>query len=196
MGITNALGEATLHPGPFQRFDWRFFIAFAILGPLTFFVHELGHYLAGIAQGFDMWLTLNKVGFHEGQTPSHMNAVIVALAGPAVTLVIAIIASLWALRGGGPLAFGIVYWAFFMRLVASGISLVNEPQDEAAAGILLGIGPWPLTLVSVFALLGLLILTHRAVKASWKVYIVAYVLASIVVAGIVLSDNVIRGVFG
>lgn len=79
--------------GGVMRVSWknigRFGAAAALVAPLTVIAHELGHFLAGRAMGFDAELRAASVsgGAVLGRAPDWMVAV-QALAGPLVTFLL------------------------------------------------------------------------------------------------------------
>ncbi len=51
----------------------------------TWGIHEVAHYLTGVALGYDMWITFNQVGPVDGAYESAAHANLISLAGPVVT---------------------------------------------------------------------------------------------------------------
>lgn len=77
-------------PGP------GYYLAFILIGPLTYLAHEFGHWAGGEAVGVDMWMSLNKAGPVASSVPGEFEALIIAASGPVVTLIIAILAYIMA----------------------------------------------------------------------------------------------------
>jgi hypothetical protein len=166
-------------------FYWRF----VLVGIVTYVLHEAAHWVTGLALGYPVAFSLN------GVTPSgQMTAsdhVLFSLAGPAITAIGAVAAFVWLRRDRALTAYAIIYFAFFMRLVAAAASLFN-PNDEARASTLLGLGMWTLPAIMVLALGALTIVSSRALRLSWKVNVGAYVVSSVVISAIVGLDTLLR----
>ena len=84
-----------------------------------------------------------------------------------------------------------VFFAFFMRLMALGITVAVNPNDEAQIGLMLGIGPYIPHIVVVLALLGVTIVAARRVGAGWAANVLAYLVGSATITAIVYLDTVI-----
>ncbi|GAB5520475.1 MAG: hypothetical protein RhofKO_27260 [Rhodothermales bacterium] len=162
-----------------------FFAKLYIVGLLTFVVHELAHWLTGLAFGYDMILTLNRVITRGEALPLH--AGLITAAGPAITILQAVVGYAWLKRSKTTIGFALLYMAFFMRLVATLVSLFN-PNDEATLGILLGIGFWTLPLLVVLGLLALVWQASRHLDLTWKDHLACYGVASLAVATVVGAD--------
>ena len=173
------------------RIGADFYLITLVMVPVTYLLHELGHWGAGELLGVDMWMTLNKAGPVERSYPSEEIGILVALAGPAVTVAIGIFAYFYAIMFRSVVAFGILYIQFLLRGVAGGISLIgSHPNDEAAAGLTLGI--YPITLGVVGFLLLLLWDTARRLRPGFVHNFGAYVLINAVITAIVMSDSCLR----
>lgn len=170
------------------------YLAILLLGPLSFLLHEYGHWAAGELLGVEMWMTLNKAGPAAGSYGSQTYQLIVALAGPAVTVAVGILAYVWARSTGSFIAYGLLFFQFMKRMIAGGITMTGPyPNDEALAGIIMGIGPYPITIgVAAF----LLLMTWdaaRRVRPHWAHNFGAYATSSLLITMIVFSDRFLRG---
>lgn len=175
-------------PGP------GYYLAFILIGPLTYLAHEFGHWAGGEAVGVDMWMSLNKAGPVAGSLPGAFEALIIAASGPVVTLIIAILAYIMAAARRSLFAYGILYFQFMFRLAAGGITLAgNHPNDEAAVGVMLGIGPYVLTLGVSLVLLAMTWDIARRLRPGLLANIAGYALSSLVITGFVLGDGLLRG---
>lgn len=172
----------------------RFYLITLIMVPVTYLLHELGHWGAGELAGVDMWMTLNKAGPVSGRYPSEDIAVFVSLAGPAVTVLIAVLAYFWAVSFRSAIAYCVLYIQFVFRGIAGGISLTgSHPNDEAAAGLALGIGIYPITLGVIGLLLLMVWDAARRLRPGIVHNIATYVLISATISAIVFSDSFMRG---
>ena len=120
--------------------------------------------------------------------------ILMSAAGPALTILIALAAFAVVMRRRSLTAYAALYSALFMRVVAAGVSIVHL-NDEARISDMLGWGPWALPGVVVFSLLIPTIIASRHLQLSWKVNVFAYVVSSLVTAGVVGLDMVHRGTF-
>ncbi len=171
----------TLKPSFFPYLVLVFFV--------TNLIHESFHWLAGAALGFEMRFGLNTVSYLSPSEP--WQRALADVAGPAVTIVQALIAYTLTMRGGAHKVFAFLYAAFFMRLVA-GLVSVMHPNDEARVGMFLGIGKWTLPVLVAAGLLFLVIKASRRLQLNWKDQLACYAVASLTVSFIVWLDRVLR----
>lgn len=164
-------------------FAWLFLVFL-----ITNVIHEFAHWLAGAAFGAEMTPTLNAIRVSSPMIPWH-KAVLDA-AGPAVTIVQAIIALVFVLRSGSYKAFAFLYAAMFMRLVAGLVTVIN-PNDEARLSMFLELGMWTLPVAVAALLVALVARAHRRLGLNWKDQLVCYLAASVAVSLIVGVDRVL-----
>ncbi len=173
-------------PNDRPRLDARFYGMLVAAGPITYLVHEGAHRIVGRAVGLDVAFSLNGVTPIGGATQDQ--ALAMSAAGPAITYVQALIAYLAVRRLASPVAFVVLLWAAFMRVVATGISIVL-PNDEARVGLALGLGYWTVPLVASGLLCALAWSAARAFHLRVRDYLICYVLLSVVTAAIVFGDR-------
>lgn len=174
---------------PKHRIDLRFSVLMLAVGVLTYAVHEGAHWLTGRALGYPVVFGLNGV-----TSPVPMavgDHVAFSLSGPLITMIGALAAFLWAMRHSSLIAYGTLYFALFMRLVAAGVSLFHL-NDEARSSQLLGLGTWTLPALVVGALAVLTVIASRRLQISWKVNVGLYVLCSVITTAIVGFDMALR----
>lgn len=173
-----------------MKTGWSFYGLVFIAGFITFALHEGGHWLAAVLLGHEAYFGLNSAGARGavGET-DHM---IISAVGPAVTMVQALVA-LWLVqaRASGA-AWVFLFWAAFMRFMATVISLFN-PNDEARISEALGWGTWPLPVLVTVALFGLLAVGSARLKVGWKTLALTWVVASVAVSAVVGLDMVMKG---
>lgn len=163
----------------------RFYALLFVVGLGTFLAHEFAHWLAGVALGHDMVATPNHVWSRQPMDAA--DQAIVSAAGPVLTVLQGLLGDWLVRRRGLALGFALLYMAFFMRLLAAGMSLLN-PNDEARVGQLLGLGTWTLPLLVVGGLLALLVPASRRLGLRFRDQLFCYVVASVVVSLIVSVD--------
>lgn len=166
----------------------KFYVTLFFVGIGTFFVHEFAHWLTGIAIGHDMVATPNHVWSRNPM--SALDQSMVSSAGPVITIAQGIVGFWLVKRRRSQFGFALLYMAFFMRLLAAGMSFFN-PNDEARVSQLLGFGIWTLPLIVVAGLFGLLVSASRNLKLRFRDQLFCYLVASIVVTLIVGADAAI-----
>lgn len=168
-----------------SAFSPRFYATLFFVGIGTFLVHEFAHWLTGVALGHDMVVTPNHVWSRNPM--SALDQIMVSSAGPVITIAQGIVGFWLVKHRRSQFGFALLYMAFFMRLLAAGMSFLN-PNDEAKVSQLLGLGTWPLPLIVVTGLFGLLISASRNLELRFRDQLFCYLVASIVVTLIVGAD--------
>ena len=163
----------------------KFYVTLFFVGIGTFLVHEFAHWLTGIAIGHDMVATLNHVWSRNPM--SALDQSMVSSAGPVITIAQGIAGFWLAKHHRSQFGFALLYMAFFMRLLAEGMSFFN-PNDEARVSQLLGLGIWTLPVIVVTGLFGLLVSASRNLKLRFRDQLFCYLVASVVVTLIVGAD--------
>ena len=156
-------------------------------------VHEYAHYATGIILGYDMWISLNKAGPTQGHYDAVTHEFMVAMAGPIVTWIQALVAVV-AIRWWRELwIYAYLFLTFWSRALAMIISFVSNPNDEAKASLLIGLPMWVLPTLSVGITFLLTFYGSRLLQVGWKGNAIAYVAASLVTAAIVFADQLFFG---
>jgi hypothetical protein len=155
-----------------------------IAGFVTFALHEGGHWLAAVMLGHEAYFGMNSAGARGAvDTVDHM---IISAVGPAVTVAQALVA-LWLIRArASAAAWVFLFWAAFMRFMATVISLWN-PNDEARISEWLGWGMWTLPAIVTVGLFVLLAIGSRRLGLSWKTLVLSWVVASAAITAVVFS---------
>ena len=163
----------------------RFYALLFLIGIGSFAVHEFAHWITGVALGYDMVATPNHVWSTTPMTAR--DQMLVSASGPAITIVQGILGCLLVRSRRSLFGFALLYMAFFMRLLAAGVSLFN-PNDEARISQALGLGTWMLPLVVVAGLFVLVVSASRTLRVRFRDQFFCYLVASIVVTLIVGAD--------
>ena len=173
-----------------MRTGWGFYGLVFVAGFITFALHEGGHWLAALLLGHEAYFGLNSAGAR-GAVGAADHAIISA-AGPAVTVIQALIA-LWLVQArASAAAWVFLFWAAFMRFMATVISLFN-PNDEARISEWLGWGEWTLPVLVTAALFGLLAIGSLRLRVSWRTLALSWVVASVAVSAVVGLDMALKG---
>ena len=158
-----------------------------IAGFITFALHEGGHWLAANLLGHPAYFGLNSAGARDAVSP--VDHAIISAAGPAVTVVQALIALALVQARGSAAACVFLFWAAFMRLMATVISLFT-PHDESRISDWLGWGPWILPVIVTAGLFALLAVGVQRLNVSWKTLALTWAAASIAVSAVVGLDMI------
>lgn len=172
-----------------KRVGASFYGQLVAIGLLTYLLHEAVHWIVGLALGYPVQFGLNGVTSAVPMTA--IDHVLFSLSGPAVTVLGAVLAFVLVRRAESLIAYGVLYFAFFMRLVAVGVSVFNL-NDEARASQLLGIGTWTIPAIVVIGLGALTVMASRHLRLSWKVNVLAYLVSSVVISAVVGLDMMLR----
>lgn len=171
-----------------MRTGWGFYGLVFVAGFITFALHEGGHWLAAVLMGHEAFFSLNRAGARDVVDAADM--MIISAAGPAVTAVQALVA-LWLVQARrSAAAWVFLFWAAFMRFMATVISLFN-PNDEARISEGLGWGMWALPVAVTAGLFVLLAVGSLRLRVSWITLGLTWVVASAAVSAIVGLDMII-----
>ena len=101
--------------------------------------------------------------------------------------------ALWLVQAwASAAAWVFLFWAAFMRFMATVMSLFNA-NDEARISEWLGWGMWTLPAIVTVALFGLLVVGSLRLKVGWKTLVLTWVVASVAVSAVVGLDMVLKG---
>jgi hypothetical protein len=173
-----------------MRTGWGFYGLVFVAGFVTFALHEGGHWLAALLLGHEAYFGLNSAGARGAVgAADHM---IISAVGPAVTVVQALIA-LWLVQArASAAAWVFLFWAAFMRFMATVVSLFN-PNDEARISEWLGWGMWTLPVLVTVGLFALLAVGSVRLKVGWKTLALTWVVGSVAVSAVVGLDMLTKG---
>jgi len=173
-----------------RRVGASFYAWFALVAVATYLIHEAAHWVVGAALGYPVSYGINSV--IPGAPMTSTDHMLMSAAGPAVTVVTAWLAFYFVMRRQSLIAYAVLYFALFMRVIAAGVSVFN-PNDEARISAMLGLGPWLLPGFVVITLLIPTFIASRRLRLSWKVNLLAYAVSSVVAAAVVGLDMLHRG---
>ncbi|MEM7454545.1 MAG: hypothetical protein AAF456_09375 [Planctomycetota bacterium] len=170
---------------------WILAASFVPAAALTWTIHELAHYFAGMLLGYDMWVSINQAGPVNGSFDSDTHSVIVAMAGPVITWLQGIVAYVVVRWSRELWTYSFIFLTFWMRSVAMIISFIAHPNDEAKASLLMNLPMWVLPAISTCLLLVFTFLAARELKAGWRENLIAFVASSVATAAIVFADQLL-----
>jgi hypothetical protein len=157
---------------------------------VTTIVHETAHWAMGIALGHDMAMSFNEAHAVAENDIAASHAMLIAAAGPAITILQALVAYVLVRSRGLLLAYPFLFAAWFMRFAAAFVSL-SHPNDEARLSIDLLGGMWWLPAGAVSVLFGLVWLSARRLRLGWKTNLACYLICSAMTAAIVFGDRLL-----
>ncbi|XUU61592.1 hypothetical protein ACRAQ6_04800 [Erythrobacter sp. HA6-11] len=140
---------------------------------ITQWLHELGHALAAVGFGYEVELSSNRVAPTEGPYATDVHRNLISMAGPAVTVLIAIAAYIWRARLGWLAP--IVLWNTLTMRVLATLASINSPNDEARVSLSLGLGAWTLPLIVCAFLLALFVIVARERGLGKMWYLAAWI---------------------
>ena len=163
----------------------RFYAELCLVGFITYIVHEAAHWLAGTLLGAQMQASLNGVRYLSPLSAGQR--AFVDIAGPVVTVLQAALAYVVVKRSASLRAFGFLYMAAFMRVVAGLVSfkLLN---DEARVSRFLHLPVWLLPVAVAGGMIALVALASRRLQLGWKTQLLCYLVASLTTCLIVGGD--------
>jgi hypothetical protein len=168
---------------------------YLIITPLavaaSWFFHELAHWATGTFLGYNMAMTLNTAYPLNGTYLSTAHAQLIDAAGPLLTLTEAVLIFFIMRKREATLLYPFLFTCFYMRLLATIISLLN-PNDEARISQSLGIGTFTLPLLVTAFLFVLLYKTAAGYGISKKLNSSALLLIMLFSSLIVLSDQFLK----
>ena len=173
-----------------NRLNARFSLVLFAVGIATFAVHEFAHWIAGVALGYEMLASPNHV-WPTGDV-HHADAALISAAGPLVTISQGVLGYFLVRSHRSLFGFALLYMAFFTRLLAAAVSILN-PNDEARISSYLGYGQWTVPAVVVTALFVLTHLASRRLNLSFRDQFLCYVAASFAVSLVVGIDHFFFG---
>jgi len=153
----------------------------------TFLLHEAAHFLAGKVLGYSMWVSINHAAPTSGAFTHDLHRIIVNMAGPAITLLQAIIAFIIGMQKNSKFAFLVVFLCFYHRLTATVISL-SKPNDEMRASLDLNLDAWTLPLLVTGLLMIMVILLANRTRPGWKTVALAWVGGSLAFTVVVFGE--------
>lgn len=112
-----------------------------------FLSHEFAHWLAGESLGYDMAMYINHTEPAEGKYRSPQDYQWVAMAGPLVTILLTLIATLYVRSTLDLRLFPLIFAGFYIILL-SGIMNIFNPVDLGRVSRYLGVGLYTLPIIA------------------------------------------------
>lgn len=152
-------------------------------------LHELGHALMAKLLGYEVFYNINSVSpvAENYREAWHWHAV--DLAGPIVTIALALLGARWAVGPGGKATIGaaMVFVGLMMRILAT-VASMNNPNDESRVSEAMGIGYWTLPAIVIAILAFLMLGVARRRRLGWRFFLGAFIGASFGFAAVVMGE--------
>lgn len=158
-----------------------------VIGVLLFVIHEFAHWITGELLGYDMYLSINRVGLARGEYSTEWHQQLVSISGPLVTVIVALGGLISIQRLKSPRLFGVVFFSLMMRAMATAVSTFN-PNDEARVSEWLGIGKWTLPFAVTFLLGWLVYLANERLRLNWQSWLISFIACSLAITLVVLTE--------
>ncbi|MGB8636278.1 MAG: hypothetical protein WCD66_12905 [Rhodanobacteraceae bacterium] len=166
----------------------HFYLALFAIGIASFAVHEFAHWIVGVSLGHTMQASLNHVWPLDEVSSAHQ--MLISAAGPAITMILGIGGFVLVQTRASLAGFAVLYMAFFSRLLAAAVSILN-PNDEARISVQLGLGLWTVPVIVVLVLFVLTYLASVRLKLSFRNQLYCYATASVTVTAVVVADRLL-----
>ncbi|MEM6475647.1 MAG: hypothetical protein AAF687_05715 [Pseudomonadota bacterium] len=156
-----------------------------VLAMASHWLHEAAHALMAIAFGVSGTMGTNTVRYTVEM--SEIAVIFATAAGPALTVLLAVIAAFSNWRWAPT----IIFAAFIQRGMAAGITLIGAPNDEARLSLLLGLGKWSVFAVTVGVTAALFVWRWRKDQLGWRWLAISWFGISLGIGAMVGLDGVL-----
>lgn len=173
-----------------------FYLTMFVVVIVTMVLHEIAHWVAGEALGYDMYFQLTKAGLVDGTWRNDYEQALVSIAGPVFTFWLGLVGAWLAIVKKVRFGYELIFTAFMQRAIAMGLSAFTIPNDEARVSLFLGLDWWVVPLVFVVPLLALTVWASRALKFGFVVNFMCYVTVSLAFTLVVFADGQLPGYEG
>lgn len=156
---------------------------------ITWLTHEFGHWTVSEILGYDTVMSLNSAYPSGGVYQESWHALLISAAGPAVTLLQALLVFGHLLyRGWNQYLYPFLFVPFYMRLLAGCMNVINL-NDEGRIGSELGIGTFTLPLLVSVLLLVMVVMVSKKFSPGRKFQIITLLLVMITSSIWILADQ-------
>ena len=156
---------------------------------LTFFFHEMSHWIAYELLGYDAGFTLNGASVKDSNiTLSKTERMITSAAGPVFTVIQAIVFYVILQKRKTIMLYPFLFIPFIMRLGA-GWANRFQPNDEGRISQDLGLNLYSISAIVVAFLLVLVFKISRKNQYSLGTNIITFVISAILLFGLAYLDS-------
>ena len=156
---------------------------------LTFFFHEMFHWVAYEIMGYDAGFTLNTSSLKNPKIElSKTQRIITSGSGPLFTILQAIVFYFILRKRNNLMLYPFLFLPFVMRFGA-GIANVFEPNDEGRISLYLGLNLYAISIIIVSFLWYLVYKTSKRAKYGIKTNIFTFIMALLLILLISYADQ-------
>ncbi len=167
-------------------------IVLAIASFLTFFFHEMSHWVAYELLGYDAGFSLNGANLKNSKIElSKTQRIITSASGPLFTILQSILVYFLIKKRKNLFLYPFLFLPFAMRLGA-GIANVFQPNDEGRISLYLGLNLYTISFVVVSFLFFLVHKTSKREHYKLKTNIYTFVMSLLFILLISYVDNKIK----
>jgi hypothetical protein len=157
----------------------------------TWLLHEFSHWITGQLLGESLTMTLNACYPKSGRYTEGWHEIIISAAGPAITLVQAVIFYLLLKRGSGKRLLPFFLTCVYMRLLAGVMNFINL-NDEGRISKSLGLGTFTLPLLVVAVLFWLAYDVIKTRRFGTKPVVITTGLIMLFSSVLILADQAFK----
>lgn len=173
--------------------DQKISISYIIIGTLavilTWFIHELAHWITAEMLGYESIMRINAVYPVEGQNQTELHSNIISATGPLVTILQALIVFMvLRLRSWNKYLYPFLFTAFYMRFLA-GLMNVIKANDEGRISAYLDLGLFTIPVLVGGILFLMVYKISKTYKLSWKFQLWTTIITIVGSSILILSDQ-------
>jgi hypothetical protein len=155
---------------------------------LTFFFHEIFHWIAGELLGYKMTMTLNSVSLTEGQYLKSWHEILVSAAGPIFTIFQASTFYIIMRQNKNLLFYPFLFVPLYMRVLAGVMNFINL-NDEGSISNYFGIGTFTLSILVCTLLLFFVYKISKQNNYTIKFQIINLLLTMLFSSMLIMADQ-------
>lgn len=156
---------------------------------LTFFFHEMSHWIAYELLGYNAGFTLNGASVKDTATKlSKTERIITSAAGPIFTIIQAIVFFIILKKGKNIFLYPFLFLPFVMRLGA-GWANRFQPNDEGRISLDLHLPLYTISILVVTFLLVLVFKISKSNKIPWSINLLTFLISILLMFGLVYLDS-------
>lgn len=169
---------------------WARYVVLLIIATfVTFFFHEMSHWIAYELLGYDAGFTLNGASVKDKSISlTQTHRMITSAAGPMFTVIQAVVFYFILKKHKNILFYPFIFLPFIMRL---GASWANQfkPNDEGRISLDLGLDLYAISTIVVAFLLYLIYKTSKRNKISIMFNIITFIISGLLLFGLTYLDS-------
>ncbi len=167
----------------------KYTIAIVVATFITFFFHEMSHWVSYELLGYDAGFTLNTANVKNPEIKLSTNQrIITSGSGPLFTIIQATVFYFILKKKNNLMLYPFLFLPFVMRLGA-GIANVFEANDEGRISLYLGLNLYTISVIVVTFLFFLVYKTSKRGKYGLKTNIFTFIMALLLILFISYADN-------